>query len=35
MKQQRILEGEEVTSFVRARAAGVRNDAAAWVFVGS
>ena len=35
MKRQRILEGEAVTSFVWARAAGMRNDAAAWVFVGS
>jgi hypothetical protein len=31
----RILDGEEVTSFVWARSGGVRNDAVIWVTVGS
>ena len=35
MKRQRILDGEEVTSFVWARSGGVRNDAVIWVTVGS
>jgi hypothetical protein len=35
VKRRRILDGEEVTSFVWARAGGVRNDAMISVVVGS
>jgi hypothetical protein len=35
VKRRRILDEEEVTSFVRARAGGVKIDAVIWVVVGS